>query len=89
MIVTGFGAGPVWPVVVSFSKHMRISAHFTGSIIGIGAIGAAVGPFLGGMLIDSLGVGALFQGYLVLSLILFILSTFVYRFSRKPHIRPV
>jgi hypothetical protein len=42
-----------------------------------------VGPFLGGLLIESLGVGSLFRGYLILSLILIALSAFVYRSSRK------
>ena len=79
----GFGAGPLWPAVVAYSKHLNISSTYTGTIIGIGAVGAAVGPFLGGFFINSLGVGFLFFWFLILSVILVGIATFVHRFAAR------
>lgn len=60
IFIVGMAAGPIWPIIVMLSQHMRGSARFTSGVIGIGALGAALGPFLGSLVIRSCGVEEFF-----------------------------
>ena len=55
VFLAGVAAGPVWPVIVCISQHLRKSSRFTASIIGAGALGAAVGPWVSSYIIKYFG----------------------------------
>ncbi|MBN1674628.1 MAG: MFS transporter [Kiritimatiellae bacterium] len=55
VLAAGFVNGPVWPVIVTASQHLRGSARFTSGVIAGGAFGAAVGPLATSRLIAHLG----------------------------------
>lgn len=60
IFLTGLAYGPIWPTTVAASRYIRTSAKFTAGVIAIGALGAATGPFLAGMLIKYAGPQWLF-----------------------------
>jgi len=60
VFLAGVGAGPFWPVTIVLSQHLRNSARFTAAVIGVGAIGAALGPLISGWVIGEFGFGAMF-----------------------------
>jgi len=51
MMLFGFAAGPVWPIIVSISHHARKSSVFTSGVIAAGAAGAGVGPWLSSLIL--------------------------------------
>ncbi|MFC1676935.1 sugar MFS transporter [Planctomycetota bacterium] len=55
VFLAGVAAGPVWPVIVCIAQHFRKSSRFTASVIGAGALGAAVGPWVSSYIIKYLG----------------------------------
>lgn len=76
----GIGAGPIWPSIVMISNMTSRSDQFTAGIIGIGAIGAAVGPFIVSYLIRGYSIERLFFfffigcTFMLLAIILFKLA---------------
>ena len=60
VVVCGLTAGPVWPVIVSCSQHVRQSPKFTAGVIGVGGLGGALGPWLLSYEIRALGWGWFF-----------------------------
>lgn len=60
VLIYGIAAGPVWPVTVMISQRIRYSTRFTSGVIGIGDLGAALGPLLGAQVIRYLGVAWFF-----------------------------
>jgi len=60
LFLAGIASGPVWPVTVSICKVVRDSARFTASVIAVGAIGCALGPFLSSLVIRYIGMVSLF-----------------------------
>ena len=66
-------SGPVWPTIVSISQNVRNSSLFTSSVIGFGAPGAVVGPYLASRLIDYAGMQFLFPVLTGCCLLLFVL----------------
>jgi len=55
VVAAGFLSGPIWPVIVTASRHVRGSARFAAGVIAAGAFGAATGPLLSSRLIAWLG----------------------------------
>lgn len=60
----GFAAGPIWPVVVMTTAVSCRSQRRTAAVIGFGALGSAIGPSLGSLL---LRFGLLPRYFLVLA----------------------
>jgi len=58
--LSGTAAGPVWPVIVAASGHLRDSTKFTSAVIAAGALGAAFGPLLTSYVIRYGGLTAMF-----------------------------
>ena len=52
----GIAAGPVWPVTVMLSQKVSRSNRFTSGVIGVGALGAALGPLFGSYIIRNIGL---------------------------------
>lgn len=75
--VVGLFSGPVWPCIVSISNHTRDNTQFTSGVLGIGALGVALGPFLSSLIIRFLGIGLLFYGICFMSLLLVIISVLI------------
>jgi fucose permease len=74
VLIYGIAAGPVWPVTVMLSQRIRHSARFTSGVIGIGALGAALGPLLGAQVIRYLGLAWFFPCLSISSVVLFSLT---------------
>ena len=71
VLIYGIAAGPVWPVTVMISQRIRYSTRFTSGVIGIGALGAALGPLLGAQVIRYLGLAWFFPCLSIGSIVLF------------------
>ena len=56
VVLVGLAAGPVWPAIVSLSKHAGRSTRFTAAVIAAGALGAALGPLCSAIVIRYLGL---------------------------------
>ncbi len=83
VLIYGIAAGPVWPVIVTLSQHIRRSARFTSGVIGIGALGAALGPFLSSLVIRSFGLPWFFPFLALSSLLLLVLILLAKSVVRK------
>jgi fucose permease len=71
VLFCGIAAGPVWPIAVMLSQHIRRSDRFTSGVIGSGALGAALGPLLSAQVIRHLGLAWLFPFLSISSIVLF------------------
>jgi fucose permease len=56
----GFFAGPLWPVIVMLARKAGNNDTFTSGVIGIGALGAALGPSLGSIIIKNFSIENIF-----------------------------
>ncbi|MEW5816793.1 MAG: MFS transporter [Spirochaetota bacterium] len=56
ILLTGLLIGPVWSAIVSLCRHLFASLQFTSGVIGIGALGASLGPLLSSLIIRYLGL---------------------------------
>ena len=74
VLLYGIAAGPVWPITVMMSQHLRRSPRFTSGVIGIGALGASLGPLLGSLIIRHVGLSWFFP---VISLSSIVLLTLI------------
>jgi fucose permease len=60
IFMLGFFAGPLWPVIVMLATSIGKNDTFTSAVIGCGALGAALGPSLGSLLINIFSVQNIF-----------------------------
>lgn len=56
VVIIGLAFGPIWPGVVAISREDRGAAGMAVRIIGIGGLGAAVGPLASAELIRTAGI---------------------------------
>ena len=83
VVFIGFSAGPVWPVIISTCRHLNRSSRFTAGVIGIGALGAAVGPVLSSNIIRYMGLNRFFPALAVFSALMFAAAMLLYVRTRK------
>lgn len=70
VFLVGLAGGPLWPVIVTLSQHLRNSPRFTSGVIGAGALGAGLGPFFSSYVIKWFGMRAYFPVLAALGVLL-------------------
>ncbi len=60
LALTGLFCGPVWPSLIGYCRFSGASDRFVTMIIGMGALGLAVSPFLSALVIEFAGFRVLF-----------------------------
>lgn len=60
ILVFGIFAGPLWPVIVMLANKTGKNDSFTSSVIGCGALGAAIGPSFGSIIINQISIESMF-----------------------------
>jgi MFS family permease len=79
VVLFGIILGPMWPVTVMISNSVFGSEQLTANIIGAGAIGSALGPFLGSFVLSHQGSEGYFNIQFALSFSIFLICFAAYR----------
>jgi fucose permease len=79
LALTGLFCGPVWPSLIGYCRYSGASDKFVTMIIGMGALGLAVSPFLSAVVIDRAGFRLLFILLTCLSALQLITGAWVVR----------
>jgi fucose permease len=83
VIVMGISAGPIWPVVVMLSASIFRSEKKTASVIGMGALGFAMGPLVGAFIINTGSIQKFHYAQTLLAIVVVILTYTAYLLYRK------
>ncbi len=75
--------GPVWPATVSTCENRFQNQRFTSGIIGVGALGVSVGPFVASLIIKHIGFKTLFPVFTVVAALLTALYVYIAGLMRK------
>jgi MFS transporter, FHS family, glucose/mannose:H+ symporter len=75
--------GPVWPATVSTCENRFQNQRFTSGIIGVGALGVSVGPFVASLIIKHIGFKTLFPVFTVVAALLTTLYVYIAGLMRK------
>lgn len=81
--IMGISAGPIWPVVVMMSSSIFRSEKKTAGIIGMGALGFAMGPLIGAFIFNTGSILVFHYTQTLLATVVVILTYVAYFLGRK------
>jgi fucose permease len=72
VLLGSVAGGPLWPVIVTISQKSRNHTQFTSCVIGAGAMGAAIGPFVSSQIIHYFGMNRFFPALAIMGALLLV-----------------